>query len=124
MRLYNRIDHSLLVQIHLEDNDVDSAWEEARSGGCSDVLWMQLALRREKSHPEESLQIYQQQIGTVINRKNNDAYQEAVRLLVRIRDLMTRLDREKDFSPYLKQLGAEHSRKRNFMKLLEKKRWI
>ncbi len=124
MRLYNRIDHSLLVQIHLEDNDVDSAWEEARSGGCSDVLWMQLALRREKSHPEESLQIYQQQIGAVINRKNNDAYQEAVRLLVRIRDLMARLDREKDFGPYLKQLGTEHSRKRNFMKLLEKKRWI
>ena len=124
MRLYNRIDHSLLVQIHLEDNDVDSAWEEARSGGCSDMLWMQLALRREKSHPGESLQIYQQQIGAVINRKSNDAYQEAVRLLARIKDLMTTLDREKDFAPYLKQLGAEHGRKRNFMKLLEKKRWI
>ena len=124
MRLYTRIDHSLLVQIYLEENDVDSAWNEARKGGCSESLWMQLALRREKSHPEDSLQVYRQQIGSVINRKNNDAYHEAVRLLGRIRDLMIRLGREKDFGPYLRELGAEHSRKRNFMKLLEKKKWI
>jgi uncharacterized Zn finger protein len=124
MRLYNRIDHSLLVQIYLDENDADSAWTEAREGGCSESLWMQIALMREKSHPEDSLQVYRHQIGSVINRKNNDAYQEAVRLLGRIRDLMVRTGREKDFSAYLKELGSEHSRKRNFMKLLEKKKWI
>ena len=124
MRLYNRVDHSLLVQILLEDNDLDSAWEEARKGGCSELLWMQLALRREKTHPEDSLLVYQQQIGSIINRKSSDAYQEAVRLLGRIRELMAGLGRAEEFGPYLKKLGTEHVRKRNFMKLLEKKQWM
>jgi uncharacterized Zn finger protein len=124
MRLYNRLDHSLLVQIFLEEDDADSAWTEAKAGGCSEALWMQLALRREKTHPEDSLSIYQLQIEPVINRKNNDAYHEAMKLLSKIRDLMVRLGREHEFESYLQALNSEHNRKRNFMKLLEKKNWI
>jgi uncharacterized Zn finger protein len=124
MRLYNRLDHSLLVQIFLEEDDVEAAWGEAKAGGCSEALWMQLAIRREKAHPEDSLSIYQQQIEPVINRKNNDAYHEAMKLLSKIRDLMVRLGREHEFESYLHALNSEHNRKRNFMKLLEKKHWI
>ncbi|MFY9397549.1 MAG: DUF6880 family protein [Desulfomonilia bacterium] len=124
MRLYNRVDHSLLVQILMEDNDLDAAWEEALKGGCSDSLWMQLALRREKTHPEDSLMVYQQQIGSIINCKSSDAYQEAMRLLGRIRDLMVQLGRAEEFGAYLQKLGAEHGRKRSFMKLLGKKKWV
>lgn len=124
MRLYNRLDHSLLVQIFLDEDDVEAAWSEAIAGGCSENLWMQLALRREKTHPEDSLSIYQLQIEPIINRKNNDAYKDAMKLLSRIRDLMVRLGREKDFESYLQALNSEHNRKRNFMKLLEKKKWV
>jgi len=124
MRLYNRLDHSLLVQIFLDEDDLEAAWSEAITGGCSENLWMQLALRREKTHPEDSLSIYQQQIEPIINRKNNDAYKDAMKLLGRIRDLMVRLGREKEFESYLQALNSEHNRKRNFMKLLEKKKWV
>ncbi len=124
MRLYNRLDHSLLVQVLLEEDDVDSAWSEAKAGGCSEALWMQLALRREKTNPEDSLSVYQQKIEPVINRKTNDAYQEAMKLLGKIRDIMVRLGREHEFEAYLQALNSEHNRKRNFMKLLEKKKWI
>lgn len=124
MRLYNRLDHSLLVQIFLEEDEVDAAWNEAKAGGCSEGLWMQLALRREKTDPEDSLSIYQQQIEPIINRKNNDAYHEAMKLLSRIRDLMVRLGREHEFDAYVQALNSEHNRKRNFMKLLERKKWI
>jgi uncharacterized Zn finger protein len=124
MRLYNRLDHSLLVQIFLEEDEADSAWSEAKAGGCSEALWMQLAIRREKTNPEDSLLIYQQQIEPVINRKNNDAYHEAMKLLSKIRDLLVRLGREHEFESYLQALNSEHNRKRNFMKLLERKNWI
>jgi uncharacterized Zn finger protein len=42
----------------------------------------------------------------------------------RIRDLMVRLGREKEFESYLQALNSEQNRKRNFMKLLEKKKWV
>lgn len=124
MRLYNRLDHSLLVQIFLEDEDADAAWDEAKSGGCSEALWMQLAGRREKTHPGDALSIYQQQVEPIINRKNNDAYDEAMKLLSKIRGLMVTLGREHEFESYVQALNSEHNRKRNFMKLLERKGWI
>ena len=40
-------------------------------------------------------------------------------VLVRVRDLMRRLDRQAEFEEYLELLRAEYKRKRNFMKLLE-----
>jgi hypothetical protein len=40
-------------------------------------------------------------------------------LLVRVRGLMQRLDREAEFEEYLMLLRAEFKRKQNFMKLLE-----
>ncbi len=124
MRLYNTQDHSLLVQICLEEDDLDKAWEEAMRGGCSEGLWMQLAVRRENDHPEDSLSILQQRIGPLINRKNNDAYKEALGVLAKIKELMARLGRGHEFEDYVRTLNSEHNRKRNFLKLLEKKKWI
>jgi hypothetical protein len=51
---------------------------------------------------------------------NRNRYYE---LLVRVRDLMQRLDREAEFEEYVELLRAEeYKRKRNFMKLLEQMR--
>jgi uncharacterized Zn finger protein len=47
-----------------------------------------------------------------------------MKLLSRIRDLMVRLGREHEFDAYVQALNSEHNRKRNFMKLLERKKWI
>ncbi len=124
MRLYNRPDHSVLVQIFLEEDNPDAAWREAKTGGCSDALWMQLALQREKNHPEDSLSIYRLQLEPLINRKSNDAYQEALKILARIRDVLMSLGRGGEFEAFLQAINSEHNRKRNFMKLIEKKKWI
>jgi len=35
--------HSLLVRIFLHEKDVESAWQEAKEGGCSGQLWLELA---------------------------------------------------------------------------------
>jgi uncharacterized Zn finger protein len=110
-------DHSLLVQIFLWEKDVEAAWREAQAGGCHGSWWMELARLREKQFPADVVPIYQRQVDTLINQKNNGSYAEAVKLLGKIRDLMTRLERADQFASYLATIRAEHKPKRNFIKL-------
>jgi uncharacterized Zn finger protein len=99
------------------------AWREAQEGGCSEDLWLELARRREKSHPQDALPIYQRRVSPVLDRKNIGAYREAVRTLQLIRRLMKVLGKEADFTAYLEEIRSAHKPKRNFMKLLDQARW-
>jgi uncharacterized Zn finger protein len=113
------VNHSELVRILLWEGNVEAAWHEAQEGGCSEELWLELAARREEEHPEDALAIYEKRIEPLIEQTNNAAYKAAYELLVRVRDLMKRLDRQAEFEEYIELLRAEYKRKRNFMKLLE-----
>ena len=57
------------------------------------------------------------------NRKNNEAYREAIGLLRKVRELMIRLDQEFEFPRYVESVRAAHKPKRNFMKLLDGAKW-
>ncbi|MGH9340604.1 MAG: SWIM zinc finger family protein [Acidobacteriota bacterium] len=118
-----RSEHTELVRVFLWEKDVEAAWREANEGGCSNDLWMELAAKRERDHPEDALPVYQRQIEPTLNRKNNEAYREAVGLLKTVQRLMTRLDRKSDFARYLESVRATHKPKRNFMKLLDRGKW-
>jgi uncharacterized Zn finger protein len=113
------VDHSELVRVYLWEGDVEAAWREAREGGCSENLWLELAACREEEHPEEALAIYESKIEPLIEQTNNAAYKEAFELLAKVGVLMRRLDREGEFEEHLELLRTEYKRKRNFMKLLE-----
>jgi uncharacterized Zn finger protein len=117
---YHRADHSELVRIFLWEKNVETAWREAREGGCSDDLWLELAAKRDKDHPEDTLPIYQRQIEPTLDRKNNEAYAETINLLRKVRELMVRLERKDEFTNYLDKVRTAHKPKRNFMKLLER----
>lgn len=117
------IDNSLLVQIMVGDKDIENAWREARAGGCSELLWLQLAQAREADHPEDAIAIYRRQIEPLLRRKNNQSYEEAVAYLDRIHKLMTRLGREDEFKCDLQTLKTEWKRLRNFIKYVERKKW-
>ena len=117
---YHKADHSELVRIFLWEKNVDAAWREAQEGGCSNDLWLELAAKRDKDHPEDALPIYQRQIEPTLDRKNNEAYAETVNLLRKVRDLMVRLERKDEFTNYLEKVRAAHKPKRNFMKLLDR----
>ena len=114
-----RPDHSLLVEIYLWEKELELAWREAQAGGCDERLWLQLAEKRAKDHPEDVLPIYRRQIEPTVNQKNNAAYEEAVKYLRIMRDLMNRLGRSDEFAAHLASIRAAHKPKRNFMKLLE-----
>ena len=113
------IGHTVLFQIFLWENDVETAWREASKGGCSDSLWMELANKRKKTHPEDVIPIYQKALDAAIDKKNNEAYSQAVELLKVIEVLMTRLERRTEFMNYLNSIRVTHKPKRNLMKLLQ-----
>jgi uncharacterized Zn finger protein len=117
------VGRSELVRIFLWERDVDSAWREAKTGGCSTDLWMTLAAKRETEHPDDALSVYQAQIEPTLQQKNNYAYREAVGLLRKIRVLMIRLGRDTEFAPYVASVRAAHKLKRNLMALLDRARW-
>ena len=103
----------------LWEGNVEEAWREAKEGGCSDGLWLDLAARREEGHPEDSLAVYQGRIEPLVNQTNKKAYADAYKLLLRVRELMHRLGRQAEFDEYVELLRLEYKRKRNFMKLLD-----
>jgi uncharacterized Zn finger protein len=120
---HRNADHSELVRIFLWEKNIEPAWREAQEGGCSNELWLALAAKREKEHPAEALPIYQRQIEPTLQRKNNDAYQDAIGFLRKVRELMVRVERKDEFTNYLDKIRASHRPKRNFMKLVDRERW-
>jgi len=111
-------DRSELVRILLWEKRYDEAWQEACAGGCAEDLWLQLAAAREAEHPADALMIYQARIAPLIELTNNTAYEQAVELLRKVRRLMLRLERTREFDDYLAALRVEYKRKRNFIQLL------
>lgn len=107
-----------LVRIHLWEEDVEAALQQARASGCSQDAWLALAKRLEQADPWEALMIYREQVEPTIERKTKSDYQAATELLTKIRELMTRIGYADEFSAYLDQVCATHKRKRNLMKLL------
>jgi hypothetical protein len=78
------VDRQVLPGHHAEGQRAqrrETAWREAQEGGCSNNLWTELAAKREKKHPEDALPIYQRQLEPVLDRKNNEAYKEALGFL-------------------------------------------
>jgi len=113
-------DNSRLVEIFLWEKHYDQAWQEACAGGCSSSLWLRVAAAREEKHPGDAVPIYQEMIAPTLKQGNNAAYDEAIKLLQKIRELMGRLDRVTEFEDYVRTLRVEYKRKRNFIKLLDK----
>lgn len=107
--------NSLLVEIFLWEGDPDAALTEAKAGGCSEHIWLQLAEALEKDRPEESIAIYQARVEPMVERKNNQAYDEAAALIKKIGGLMKRTGKKQEFAAWTESLRTKHKAKRNFM---------
>lgn len=113
-------DHSRLVEIFIWEKDVATAWNEAMAGGCRDSLWLELAKKREKEYPVDVVPVYQRLVEPIIARMKNDAYEEATRMILHIRELMHGMGQKAEFAVFLAQVRLRHKPKRNLMKLLER----
>jgi uncharacterized Zn finger protein len=114
--------NSWLVEIFLYEGDPESAWREAQSGGCSDSLWLRLAVAREKERPEDAAPIYLKQAEATVAATSNGRYEDSVGLLVKAAAVMRQMDRSAEFVQRLDALRVKYKIKRNFVKLIEKKR--
>ncbi len=113
-----RADHTLLVRIFLWEGDVEAAWHEANSGGCTETLWLELAEKREAEHPEEIVSVYLHLAEGSVSHKNNDAYHTAVKTIQKAKALAERCGTLDDFNIQIEKLRTTHKPKRNFMKYL------
>ncbi len=110
---------SLLVQIYLWEKDPESAWQTAQELGCSRETWLELAMQREGSHPEQALEIYQRRVAEVLEITHESAYREAVERLKRIRALMKQLGRTRELVQYLESIRTANKRRRKLLQLLD-----
>jgi uncharacterized Zn finger protein len=112
-------DDSTLVEIHLWEGEVDEALKAAEAHGCSDAHWMNLAESLEQPRPSDALRIYRESLESVIDQKNNRAYEEAAARICKIGKLMERTGRAAEFGEFVDDLHSKHKPKRNFIKLLD-----
>jgi uncharacterized Zn finger protein len=115
-------DHSVLVEIFLYEGKIGDAWQEAALGGCSESLWLRLAAKREKDHPEDAAPIYLKYAEAGVATTINGRYEDSVNLLAKAAAVMKRLDRGAEFVRHLETLRTKYKIKRNFIKLVEQKR--
>jgi uncharacterized Zn finger protein len=119
-----REDHSDLVEIYLWEGDVETAWTEAKSGGCHEELWLRLAEARAKDYPEDAIAVYSEQLKSTLQWAQQSAYEQAVDIFRKIQKLMMRIGKQTEFASLVESIRAQYKARRNFMKLLDGEKWL
>lgn len=115
-------DQSPLVEILLWEKDAEAAWQEAKTGICHERLWLQLADVRANEHPEDAIAVYRRQVEYLVQQTNNHSYDEAIRLIKKIKPLLIRCEGASSVGDYFAELRLAFKAKRNFMKMLDQLR--
>ena len=112
-------DHSLRVEIALWEKDLDAAWESAHEGACDRNLMITLAGKLESSRPGDAVSLYRRVVPPIVGQTGNAAYNEAIKLIRKVGELMKAQDLSRQFGDYLAELRVQFKPKRNFIKLLD-----
>lgn len=116
--------HSRLAEIFLHEGDAEAAWREGQTGGCSDSLWLRVAVAREKLHPADAAPVYLRLAEASLAAISNGRYEDTVALLAKAASVMKCLDRSPEFVRQLDALRLKYKIKRNFIRLVEQKRKV
>jgi uncharacterized Zn finger protein len=109
-----------LIEIHLWEGDVRAALKQARATSCTPHLWLDIARRLEAESPEDAIAVYRAQVDPIVQGTNTDAYDRAVDIARRVRELMKAAGRSSDLEAWTADLRARHKAKRNLMKRLDR----
>jgi tetratricopeptide (TPR) repeat protein len=110
---------SLRVSIALWEKDIDAAWTAAHQGICDRNLLITLAGKLEQTRPDDAINLYQRVVPPIVDQTNNAAYDEGIRLIRKMGNLMKAQNRSRQFGDYLAELRLQFKPKRNFIKLLD-----
>lgn len=111
--------YTLRLSIALWEKDMDTAWTAAHQGICDRTLLITLAGKLEKDRADDAISLYRRVIPAIVDETKNSAYEEGVRLVRRVGDLMKAKDKLGAFGDYLAELRLQFKPKRNFIKLLD-----
>jgi uncharacterized Zn finger protein len=114
-RWWNR-DSSLLVEIFLDEQETEEAWQEARAGGCRNDLWLRLAAKREKEHPEDAVSVYLRLGEQAIVQAQGSRYEPALQLLEKAAALLHSQGRSGEFEQLFETLRQKYKAKRESAK--------
>ena len=117
--LARRKEFDLLTQIHLDENEVDAAFETLEKAQrafpyFSSDLQLQVAKAAEATRPRDALRIYLQAAERIVKARNRGAYGDACRYLVRVRALYQKLGEDETWEQYLRKLKEETKSMRAF----------
>lgn len=113
----------VLVEILAYEGKTERAWQVATDHGCDHRMWLALARAREDTHPLDAIGVYEPEVLSLIERKQNATYRQAVQLLGRIRRLAAQAGQPDRFDDLLRRVRTEHGRKRNLVALLDQQGW-
>jgi uncharacterized Zn finger protein len=114
-----RSTRGVLLEILLWENQIDEAVTQMKTHGCPRYLTMKMAQACEKSHKTESINLYKNEIQLLVDRRNNDSYAQAAKLVEKVGKLYQQLKQKAAFEGYVSDLRKEHKAKRNFMECLD-----
>jgi uncharacterized Zn finger protein len=118
-RLAEEEKRTLLIEIHLEENEVDHALEileqmrgTPRRRWAVDHLILQVAQAAEEERPREAIRLYKEAAEQLIARRGRGNYAVAASYLTRARDIHGRLDETWAWTTYIAELRASNPRLR------------
>ena len=111
--------YSLQVEIALWEQDLDAAWAAAQAGICDRNLLITLAGKLESARPDDAVRLYRRAVPPIVEQTNNAAYEEAIKLIRKVGELMKAQKQLAQFHGYLAELRVQFKPKRNFIKLLD-----
>lgn len=113
----------VLVEVLAFEGETERAWQVATSHGCDGQMWLTLARAREDTAPLDAIAVYEREVFAQVEAKKNHTYRQAVDLLSRIRRLAGQAGQPERFTGILARVRGEHGRKRNLIKLIDRKGW-
>ncbi len=115
--------HEVLTQIALDEDDTDELVKVIQAAGSpasSSVSASIVALieAAEETQPEVALHFYQRYVACLTGNRNRPAYEQAIRILIRIRTLYEKLGKHENWTRYMTKLHEQCKSMKAFRALL------
>lgn len=105
-----------LVDVLMFEGDSDGARAVAQTRGCDARKLMALAWERESDHPSDAIDVYEPEVFSLIDPKQNHAHTNAADLMARIERLAAAAGTSDRFRAVLARARTEHRAKRDLKK--------
>ena len=111
---------AVLVQLHMNDGDIDAAWQAADRYGPG-WAWQELAVRGAEARPVEAADLYRPRLENDLRHPNTKLYSGIAATLATMAELYERGGRSADFASFIAQIRQDYGRRPSLMKALDAK---